>query len=674
MQQSASPKPPTKPRSRVPKPTQTYEEIDSEDDVHYEEPRFSGALRGLNPNNMLPPPHTQKSIEARDALTEAPLHETRSQRHGKTNVNYSQKYHPMDDVTRPKRAQRITASRSISATGSRGESSSSDDELELSSGEGTDSERTDEDVREELDEVTVRRPDPRATRHSARSEALKSVNYSKAHHPQDHSLPGYQHRAKRKKQSQRHSKPPKKRARTVETIALSSDKVIDSDSDGDGQAATDTAAPPTSPPRPTVSSPRKHLKTLGRGHKQPRRRTSDEDPTSEDRSTSTPKLPRDESSLNPAEAIIRGVHAVAAEHRRSKDDRPPPSDNSSVTHGSQSQTTRALGTQMMNVLDDVETPAGTNSDPTTEDGDEEPLVENLPAPGFDAPAPTSPKADMSKTLITPNSVNTQRAPASTNMQATFPELLKERPSLTSRAAFSSQTQPSAAKPQSPLKPSRTDDERASSGTGQANVPTKVVPQQDVTSEARGESLQATNEEPGGLAIGDRDFSQRRSLTPSHGRVTTNSPFRTAPMSRQVSRDTLPDDGLGSSSFFRDAMAGTQSAFDREYDDDLLHTSTCGFSESQIAANGDTGTSIRSTQNAKGDGSHERSDVACSEAKSSQGDPNNNSPELEAGHMAPSSEQFQSSTTRVPPARVTAGLEATPPDFSSHSMLLRPTQE
>lgn len=658
MQQSASLTPPTKSRSRVPKPTQTYEEIDSEDEVHHEEPRLSGALRGLNPNNMLPPPPTQKSIEARDALMEAPLHETRSQRHGKTNVNYSQKYHPMDDVTRPKRAQRIT--------GSRRESSSSDDELELSSGEGTDSEGADEDESDELDEVAVRRPDPRATRHSARSEAQKSVNYSKAHHPQDHSLPGYQHRAKRKKQSQRNSKPPKKRARTAETIALSSEKVIDSDSDDDGQAAPETAAPPTSPPRPPVSSPRKHLKTLGRNHKQPRRRTSGEDPTSESQSKSAPNLPRGESSFNPADAIIRGVHAVTTEHRRTKDDRQPSSDDSSVTNHHQSQTTRMLGTQMMKMLDDVETPAETNSDPTTENGDEEPLVENLPAPSFDAPAPTSPKADMSKTLITPNSVNTQQAPASTSTRSTLPELLKQRPYLTSQAAFSSQTQPSVTKPQPPLKSNRTDHEGASSSTGQANVPTKVVPQQDATGKALGESLQAANEEQGGHATVERDFSQRRSLTPSHGQVTTNSTLRTAPSSRQVSRDTLPDDDFdfGTSSFFRDAMEDNRSSLERALEDidALLHRTRQERSDPPID---------HSSQNAEGTNSYKRSDAADSE-KSSPSDPMNHPPELGTGHMAPSSEQFQSSTTLVPPACVTAGPEATPPNFSSDSMLLRPT--
>lgn len=43
--------------------------------------------------------------------------------------------------------------------------------------------------------LSQRKPDPRASRRSKRSEAQKPVNYSKKYHPQDYGLPGHRHRA-----------------------------------------------------------------------------------------------------------------------------------------------------------------------------------------------------------------------------------------------------------------------------------------------------------------------------------------------------------------------------------------------------------------------------------------------------------------------------------------------
>lgn len=60
--------------------------------------------------------------------------------------------------------------------------------------EGSETESSDIEV-----EATPRPPDPRATRHSERAATQKAVDYSSKHHPQDHSLPGFQHKAKARK-------------------------------------------------------------------------------------------------------------------------------------------------------------------------------------------------------------------------------------------------------------------------------------------------------------------------------------------------------------------------------------------------------------------------------------------------------------------------------------------
>ncbi|KAI7163033.1 hypothetical protein KC349_g1570 [Hortaea werneckii] len=166
-----------------------------------------GPLRDLDPNNVLPTPATQPSLKVansdddlaitdEDETSREPPRNTRATRSGRQKVNYDMKYHPMDEVTRPKRAaKRIPAScppkTSIKIDLETSDASSNvdldfpsgDDESEL---EGKNS-----------DKELVRKPDPRATRHSARSEARKAVNYSRKHHPQDHVLPGFQRRAKR---------------------------------------------------------------------------------------------------------------------------------------------------------------------------------------------------------------------------------------------------------------------------------------------------------------------------------------------------------------------------------------------------------------------------------------------------------------------------------------------
>ncbi|KAI7167443.1 hypothetical protein D0869_04601 [Hortaea werneckii] len=166
-----------------------------------------GPLRDLDPNNVLPTPATQPSLKVansdddlaitdEDEASREPPRSTRATRSGRQKVNYDMKYHPMDEVTRPKRAaKRIPAScppkTSIKIDLETSDASSNID-LDFPSGDDeSELESKDSDI--EL----VRKPDPRATRHSARSEARKAVNYSRKHHPQDHGLPGFQRRAKR---------------------------------------------------------------------------------------------------------------------------------------------------------------------------------------------------------------------------------------------------------------------------------------------------------------------------------------------------------------------------------------------------------------------------------------------------------------------------------------------
>ncbi|RMZ09159.1 hypothetical protein D0862_03721 [Hortaea werneckii] len=166
-----------------------------------------GPLRDLDPNNILPTPATQPSLkiansdddlaimEEEEASCEPPQ-STRATRSGRQKVNYDMKYHPMDEVTRPKRAAKRTPASCPPKTSIKIDLETSDAssiiDLDLLSGDD-ESELESKNSDNEL----VREPDPRGTRHSARSEARKAVNYSRKHHPQDHGLPGFQNRAKR---------------------------------------------------------------------------------------------------------------------------------------------------------------------------------------------------------------------------------------------------------------------------------------------------------------------------------------------------------------------------------------------------------------------------------------------------------------------------------------------
>ncbi|KAK6391602.1 hypothetical protein LTR65_004437 [Meristemomyces frigidus] len=202
--------------SKARKPTQEWVEVSSDEEENEAPAPKRGVLRGLNPNNVLAAPLTQASVEILDSddnddgdnendgkPTQQPAHGTRASRYGKAPVDYDMKYHPMDEVTRPKRAaNRRSGSRSKSVSMKRHLDDDTGDESEPSTArdEDGDEEGASEDEDDSAAENHVnptRAPDPRASRHSARSEAQKAVNYSRKSHPQDYGLPGFQHKAKR---------------------------------------------------------------------------------------------------------------------------------------------------------------------------------------------------------------------------------------------------------------------------------------------------------------------------------------------------------------------------------------------------------------------------------------------------------------------------------------------
>ncbi|KJX97130.1 hypothetical protein TI39_contig553g00009 [Zymoseptoria brevis] len=183
-------------RSKAPKPSQITVEISSDE----EEPRLRGPLRGLNPHkNMLPPAATPAStIETPQSDAGGEKHLTRGSRHGRSDVSYNMKYHPMDVVTRPN--SKAVRERSGSALA---RDDDDDEESDLTLPGETDEEEEessssdDEKVRRPRQRValTPRTPDPNAMRYSSRAEARKPVLYNTKCHPQDYYIDGYKHKA-----------------------------------------------------------------------------------------------------------------------------------------------------------------------------------------------------------------------------------------------------------------------------------------------------------------------------------------------------------------------------------------------------------------------------------------------------------------------------------------------
>lgn len=257
-------------------------EVSSDEDERGMQPRLSGVLRGLNPDAVILP--TQPSIEVADEddgdgakSTRAVRHGTRQSLYGKSEANYDMKvsrdvlwvvcnaeyrqFHPMDVVTRPKRA--AMRGFTMALPGDNAET----DEESLHSSALVGDESGDEESSDEEDVPAPRVPDPNATRHPGRVAALNTVNYSRKHHPQDHSLPGYQHKARKlknlkKRFDQTASPAPKPGRRPHSPIVLINGDTDDGTaSDEDVEVEMDVNQG-TKRLRPQNSSPRKKLRML----------------------------------------------------------------------------------------------------------------------------------------------------------------------------------------------------------------------------------------------------------------------------------------------------------------------------------------------------------------------------------------------------------------------------
>ncbi|KAK0848279.1 hypothetical protein LTR48_006171 [Friedmanniomyces endolithicus] len=188
-----------------------YVEIGSDEERAMRLPPLKGVLAGLDPNVVLAsirPPITRHDDkenhhggDSDSSVLEAvrqSKHETRAARHGKVPALTNLKYHPMDEVLFPSRAAKnrlgLSAKSVVMKLDSDDETSDSSGTESPADSESNESEsETDDD--DEIPVLTQRTPDPRAIRHSARSEAQKAVNYSRKFHPQDLALRGHRSKA-----------------------------------------------------------------------------------------------------------------------------------------------------------------------------------------------------------------------------------------------------------------------------------------------------------------------------------------------------------------------------------------------------------------------------------------------------------------------------------------------
>lgn len=135
----------------------------------------SGILNGIEDENIIHIPDDDNGDAAGDASKPPSStqhdHTTRASIHGRADALYDARYHPMDDVTRPKRAARV---RGVSDVYNfEGES-----EVRFLSGSEND----------DTGPPPKKRRYATPTRRSSRPAAQKSVNYKATVHPQDASL------------------------------------------------------------------------------------------------------------------------------------------------------------------------------------------------------------------------------------------------------------------------------------------------------------------------------------------------------------------------------------------------------------------------------------------------------------------------------------------------------
>ncbi|KAK1071888.1 hypothetical protein LTR74_002989 [Friedmanniomyces endolithicus] len=193
-----------------------YVEIGSDEERAMRLPPLKGVLAGLDPNVVLAsirPPITRhddkENHHGGDSDSSVPKavrqskHETRAARHGKVPALTNLKYHPMDEVLFPSRAAKNRlgpSSKSVTVKlESDDETSDASDTTSPADSDSNDGESEPDDDDDETDDavpvLTKRTPDPKAIRHSARSEAQKTVNYSRRFHPQDLAIRGYRSKA-----------------------------------------------------------------------------------------------------------------------------------------------------------------------------------------------------------------------------------------------------------------------------------------------------------------------------------------------------------------------------------------------------------------------------------------------------------------------------------------------
>jgi hypothetical protein len=557
--------PPPRSARKSPKPTQPPVESESDEEPTAEEPRLRGALRGLDMGNMLAPPDRRHSLGASDdgrqsTPTDTPQHETRASRHGKTPVNYSAKWHPMDEVMHPKRARRLAGG---STSRRRAVDDSGDSDPEPFSGGGTD----DEDDADEMPETPFERePDAGATRRSARSEARKPVNYSKAHHPQDHLLPGYRNRAKRQRRSTSTTQP-RKRKTSNETIALSSQTLAHSDSDGDDESDDDdTQLQAADPATDTASSPREQQEEQSAQKK--RTMPTDVADDSHHILKAVPGLSRGESSFNYPDAIVRGLlHQVEqpgldsqfssqnVDRNRSDDDMAD-------------RSTQALISGVTAFMPGAEDPAAISSDQVAgKHAQESPVPENRSG------LHTSHHATVTTNLLTPSSAMDKYT------QAGSWSLKIVRPYSTPQVEPSTKCQPSPSQQSKGAEVPKPDDlpnngdceDEPVERQGQDDA---LNSQDDLSrTERRGSSDVASHHHvasTGDIMRGFSDLSSRAGLA-SHDLGDCMTAM--GPASRQASRDTQPDDLLGGESYFNAAMSTSQSPSRATHEDKVPHAYT-----------------------------------------------------------------------------------------------------
>ena len=536
-------------------------ESESDEEPIAEEPRLRGALRGLDMGNMLAPPDRRDSPGAsedgRQSMpADTPQHETRASRHGKTPVNYSAKWHPMDEVMHPKRARRLAGG---SASRRRAGDDSDDSEPEPFSGGGTD----DEDDADDMPETPFERePDAGATRRSVRSEARKPVNYSKAHHPQDHLLPGYRNRTKRQRRSTSVTRP-RKRKTSGETVVLSSHTIADSDSDGNDESEDNcihfqTADPATT----TTSSPREQQEEQDArtNHTIP----IDPDDDSHHMRKVVPGLLRGESSLGPGDAIVRGfLHQIdgsALDSQQSSQvvDRIRSDDDMA------GQSTKALISGVGAFFPSEQDSATASSDQVAGTH-----VQESPTPGHHSALRVSHQATATTGLPTPSTAIDKSC-----TQSGSSGLVIFRPYSTPRDEPSVKDQPSS------LQPSKDAEDPKLNGSpingNQEDEPVKhqeqynaLNSQDDLSrTEVRGGPETASHHHETHAEEITRGFSDLSSRTGVASHDPGDRMTAMSPASRQASRETQPDDLLGGESYFEAAISTSQSPSREIHEDDV----------------------------------------------------------------------------------------------------------